>query len=92
MNNTCVMCGNPAELPEDTWICPKCQRGAYPTGKVRCPNCGCPLEVMDTTRYNTSDGFVYSTLYHCNECHTDWEKEEEYVCKPVIFKRKFWGQ
>ena len=87
MDNTCVACGNPMELPEDTQLCQKCQKeaGAY------CPSCNSVLEVMNISKYLTVDGFGYSTLFHCNTCHNDWEKEAEYVAKPVQFKRKFWG-
>ena len=90
MTNTCVMCGDPTELPEGTDVCHRCQRGEYTTG-VRCPNCGTILEVMDRSTYKTSEGFGYSTLYHCNHCHNDWEKEEEFIAKPIVFKRKYWG-
>ena len=90
MNNTCVMCG--ADLPTEcnSMVCPKCQRGDYPKGPL-CPTCGTILETMDISRYETTDGFGYSTIYHCNHCDNDWEKEEEFVTKPIIFKRKYWG-
>ena len=90
MDNTCVMCG--AKLPTEcnSMVCSKCQRGDYPKNPL-CPTCGEELETMDTDRYETSDGFGYSTTYHCNHCHNDWEKEEEYIAKPIKFVRKFWG-
>ena len=90
MDNTCVMCG--AKLPTEcnSMVCPKCQSGEYPKNPL-CPTCGEELETMNTSRYETSDGFGYSTLYHCNNCGNDWEKEEEYTVKPVKIVKKFWG-
>ena len=90
MRNTCVACGNPAELPEGTEICLDCQKQIQDS-EVLCPNCGSMLEIMNNSRYNTAGGFGYSTLFHCNQCYNDWEKEEEYIAKPVVFKRKYWG-
>lgn len=90
MTDICVMCG--AELPTEcnSMVCTKCQQGDYPKGPL-CPNCGTALETMAMSKYETTDGFGYSTVYHCNQCGNDWEKEEEYVAKPVKFVRKFWG-
>ena len=68
----------------------KCAKGECLKNPL-CPSCGAVLETMDTSRYETTDGFGYSTIYHCNCCHNDWEKEEEYIARPVIFKRKYWG-
>lgn len=58
---------------------------------VLCPNCGSTLEVMSSHWYNTNEGHARNTVFHCNNCSLDWEKDEEYVAKPVQFKRKFWG-
>lgn len=90
MRNICVSCGNPTELPEGTEICLDCQRTLH-TSDVICPNCGSGLEIMSKSKYNTVDGFGYSTIFHCNHCQNDWEKEEEYIAKPILFKRKYWG-
>ena len=90
MDNVCVACG--AELPTEcgTMICNQCKSKLSNSG-VLCPSCGSSLEIMDTSRYNTSDGFGYSTLFHCYNCDSDWEREEEYTAKPVKFQRKYWG-
>ena len=90
MDNTCVMCGTELSTECGSMICPKCQKGDFPKNPP-CPSCGTVLEIMNTSRYETIDGFGYSTIYHCNQCGDDWEREEEFVAKPVIFKRKFWG-
>ena len=90
MGDTCVMCGSELFTESNSMICSKCQKGDYLEGPL-CPTCGTTLETMNTSRYETVDGFGYSTIYHCNNCHNDWEKEAEYVAKPVIFKRKYWG-
>lgn len=58
---------------------------------VLCPECGAVLEVMICHWYNTIDGHARNTIFHCNVCHNDWEKDEEYVAQPVKFTRKFWG-
>jgi transcription elongation factor Elf1 len=56
-----------------------------------CPECGAVLEIMSCHWYNTIDGHAKNTIFHCNACHNDWEKDEEYVAQPVKFSRKFWG-
>lgn len=58
---------------------------------VLCLECGSVLEVMSSHWYNTLDGHAKNTVFHCNFCHSDWEKDEEYTAKPVKFSRKFWG-
>lgn len=90
MDNTCVMCGRVLATECGSMICTKCQKGDYPKGPL-CPSCGTALETMNTSRYETTDGFGYSTIYHCNHCGSDWEKDEEFVAQPVKFTRKFWG-
>ena len=90
MDNTCVMCGQ--ELPTEcnSMVCSNCQRGDTPKSPL-CLNCGAALEIMNISRCTTTEGFIYSTIYHCNQCGNDWEKEEEYIAKPTIFQRKYWG-
>jgi transposase-like protein len=90
MNNTCVSCG--AKLPTEypSMLCKRCEMECADNNPL-CPSCGDTLELMNVSNYNTSDGFGYSSLFHCRQCHSDWEKEEEYTAKPVRFIRKFWG-
>lgn len=90
MDNICVMCGRELPTECDSMICNKCQKGNNHV-RPRCYDCGERLELINISRYNTTDGFGYSTIYHCNSCHADWEQEEEYISQPIKFKRKFWG-
>lgn len=88
MVDRCVVCGE--LVPEGRQVCLRCENAGDSAG-VRCPTCGSTLELMDSSWYFTGDGFGCSTIFHCNVCHNDWEKEAEYVAKPVEFKRKYWG-
>ena len=88
MEDTCVCCGR--VIPEGSHVCYRCKNGSG-NDSVLCPTCGAVLEVMNSSWWNTSEGICCSTVFHCNTCHNDWEKEAEYIAKPVIFKRKFWG-
>ena len=90
MDNVCVACG--AELPTEygSMICKQCESSLF-NSIVLCPSCGSHLEIIQKSTYNTSDGFGYSTLFHCSRCRSDWEREEEYLAKPVKFRRKYWG-
>lgn len=88
MFNTCVCCGN--IIPEGRQVCYQCENGGGNDG-VLCPECGAVLEIMSCHWYNTIDGHAKNTIFHCNACHNDWEKNEEYVAQPVKFSRKFWG-
>ena len=90
MVDICVMCGRELATECGSMVCTKCQQGDHPKPPL-CLSCGTRLEVMDVSRYKTSDGFGYSTIYHCNHCGDDWEREEEYIAKPIKFPRKFWG-
>ena len=90
MDSTCVMCGRELATESGSMVCPRCQQGDYIKNPL-CPNCGTTLETMNISKYETIEGFGYSTLYHCNCCSNDWEKEEEYHALPVVFKRKCWG-
>jgi len=84
MINTCVYCGD--IIPKGMETCPICfNRG------VVCPKCGDTLEVMDTSNCIIDDKLTLCTLYHCNSCHLDWEREANYIGEPVKFTRKFWG-
>ena len=88
MIDRCVCCGD--IIPEGRQVCSTCEKH-FDNPATHCPDCEAPLIVMNTSRYFTDDGFGYSTLFHCTICHSDWEKESEYIAKPVQFKRKFWG-
>lgn len=88
MIDTCVCCGD--VVPEGRQVCVRCENGRSNNGVI-CPECGSLLEVMDLSWWNTCDGICKSTLFHCNVCHSDWEKEAKYIAQPVEFKRKFWG-
>ena len=88
MVDTCVCCG--AIIPEGRHVCQNCENAEDNSG-VLCPTCGTVLEVMNSSWYFTDDGIGCSTLFHCNACHNDWEKEAEYTAKPVKFTRKYWG-
>ena len=90
MDNTCVMCGSKLPTECNSMVCSRCQKEDYPKNPL-CPTCGEELEIMNISRYTTVDGFIYSTIYRCGQCGNDWEKEEEYIAKPIRFTRKFWG-
>ena len=84
MINTCIYCGD--IIPEGTQVCPNCLNDG-----VLCPECGSVLEVMDVSQCIIDNKFMLCTLYHCNNCHLDWEREANYIGEPVKFTRKFWG-
>lgn len=86
MDNTCISCG--AIVPEGRQVCPICEYGELP---VPCPNCGTALEVMNTGKYKTLDGYAIHTSYHCYNCGSDWDKTEHYVAGETKFVQKFWG-
>lgn len=84
----CVMCGE--IVPEGSQVCLNC-KSRDTNEMVRCYDCGSLLEVMSCHWYNTDNGHARNTIFHCNCCGSDWEKDEEFVAKPVKFTRKFWG-
>lgn len=86
MENTCVCCG--AIIPEGRRVHYRCEYGENNVG-ILCPECGAILEIMNCHWYSTSDGHARNTLFHCNVCHNDWERDEEYIALPVKFTRKF---
>jgi predicted amidophosphoribosyltransferase len=88
MVDRCVICG--ATVPEGTMVCKRCENGSS-NDRVLCPQCGTVLEPMSSHWYNTCDGHARNTVFHCNTCQSDWEKDEEFIAKPVKFTRKFWG-
>lgn len=90
MYDVCVCCGR--ELPTEcgSLICKQCENEAN-SDSIVCPSCKSKLEVMTAHWWNTDTGICKSTIFHCDYCGDDWEKEEEYVAKPVVFKRKYWG-
>ena len=88
MVDTCVCCGD--IVPEGRQVCYRCEHGDNNDGAL-CPECGAVLEIMSCHWYNTIGGHARNTIFHCNVCHNDWEKDEEYVVQPVKFTRKFWG-
>lgn len=84
MVNTCVCCGE--IIPEGTQVCYSCLNGG-----VKCPECGSILRVMHSGYNVTADDITWYTLFHCEKCLSDWEKEAKYIGQPVEFKRKYWG-
>lgn len=84
MVDICVCCGD--IVPEGTHVCPHCLNGG-----VSCPNCGKKLEIMNTSTCIINGKLTLCTLYHCNNCHLDWERETNYIGEPIKFTRKFWG-
>ena len=88
MANTCVCCD--AVIPEGTQFCRSCENSSS-NDRVLCPQCGSVLELISSHWYNTCYGHARNTVFHCNICLRDWEKDEEYVAKHVKFNRKFWG-
>ncbi len=90
MDNTCVCCG--AALPTESCshVCKKCENldGDH---HVPCLNCGEPLSVINYHWYKTVAGHAKNTVFHCESCRLDWEKDEEFIAQPIKFKRKFWG-
>jgi hypothetical protein len=86
MLNTCVMCGDPTELPEGTQVCFACSHAG-----INCPDCGAPLNFMSSCRSYTDKQVLYLRLYHCGKCHADWEAESQANERPTELKRKFWG-
>ena len=84
MINSCVYCGD--IVPNETKVCPHCFNHG-----VLCPNCGNTLEVMHLSECIIDNKLVLCTLYHCRNCHLDWEREASYIGDPVKFNRKFWG-
>lgn len=87
MVDRCIMCGD--IVPESRQVCWQCENSS--NDKVLCPQCGAGLELMSSHWYNTCDGHARSTIFHCESCQSDWEKDEEFIAKPVKFTRKFWG-
>lgn len=84
MGNTCVCCGK--SIPEGTQVCQDCLNKG-----IKCPECGTVLELMATSKGIINDELILFKLYHCNNCHLDWELEANYIGDPVEFTRKFWG-
>ena len=86
MVNTCVCCGD--IVPEGTQVCYRCSN-VEPGAK--CPECGSILRVMYSGYNITENAITGYTLFHCEKCLSDWEKESKYIGQPVVLKRKFWG-
>ena len=83
MINTCTHCG---EIVLKDKVCPTC----YGFG-IRCPSCGKFLTVMSSSQMVTEKEIALVTLYHCDNCNTDWERKATYIGEPVKFTRKIWG-
>ena len=86
MVDTCVCCGE--IIPEDSHYCRRC---ANDGNGVKCPQCGSSLKVMHSGFNITDTDITWETLFHCEDCGSDWEKQAKYLGQPVEFKRKFWG-
>ena len=84
MENTCVCCGR--VIPEGGQVCTNCLNEG-----IKCQECGSVLELMATSTGIVNDELVLCKLYHCNNCHLDWELEASNVGDPTEFTRKFWG-
>ena len=88
MVDRCVMCN--AIVPEGTHTCLSCQNSSS-SAAISCPDCGAVLKVIHANWSYTTTGILHSSIFHCNCCHSDYEKEIEYVRKPERFHKKFWG-
>ncbi len=84
MVDTCVMCGD--IIPEGSHICYACSHSG-----ICCPDCGSQLRLMSSCRSYTDKQVLYSILYHCGNCHADWEAESPANEQTDELKRKFWG-
>lgn len=84
MVDTCVCCGD--IVPEGMQVCLNCLKGV-----VKCPECGAELELMATSTGIVNNQLMLCKIYHCNNCHLDWELEANDIGDPVEFQRKFWG-
>jgi hypothetical protein len=41
--------------------------------------------------YMTAEQFFIHKIYHCENCHSDWESATNYIGAPEKLGRKFWG-
>lgn len=84
MENTCICCGE--VIPEGRQVCPACEEVKY-----ACPECGDELTLMHKGDYITAEQTFIHKIYHCENCHSDWESATIYVGEPEKLGRKFWG-
>ena len=89
MVDRCVSCGAP--VPEGRQICITCEKCYDNYNKMRCPECGSGVKLMDVCEYATKDQVFFCKLYHCNTCHSDWESICDDIDTESTLTRKFWG-
>lgn len=86
MANTCYRCG--VEVPIGRQVCIKCKQQAE---ELVCPECHARLHFMHAGQYSLKDTLVLSNIFHCENCHRDWEQEDQYQLLRSEVKQKFWG-
>lgn len=82
------MCGKELPTESGSMVCNGCVRKS---SSKTCPTCGASLEAFSEEVYQTSDGVNKSIVYHCYNCHQDWEQEISYIERCSVFRKKFWG-
>jgi hypothetical protein len=88
MDDRCVICGD--YVPEGRQVCSRCEQVEDTTYR-KCPECFGKLRLMDTCEYRTANQNLYCKLYHCSQCHSDWEEVCEDASEAAPLHRKFWG-
>ena len=69
MVNSCICCGN--IIPNGVDICYVC----FTCNKdnIKCPSCGSTLRAIHSNRRATATQILYSKIYNCTNCHSEWE-------------------
>jgi hypothetical protein len=39
----------------------------------------------------TENDIILTTIFHCENCSSDWENDHYHIAQVTEFKRKFWG-
>jgi transposase-like protein len=58
---------------------------------LTCPECSSTLKLMHTDYSLIGKDFEIDQLFHCENCHRDWEQVSSYALKSCELTRKFWG-
>jgi hypothetical protein len=56
-----------------------------------CPSCGNVLRPMCSCKYHTAEETLYCNIYHCENCHDDWETAGPTEDSITPLTKKFWG-
>jgi hypothetical protein len=56
-----------------------------------CTDCGGAIVLMSSCQYDNGSQVLCSSIYHCENCHTDWELESTVDGQTYELRRKFWG-